>query len=181
MIGAGLFLRTLLNLRSVDPGFNTSDLLLFDVEPGLSGYEQAPLANLYRQMSERIEAVPGVQSVTFSANPLLARSATELGFYLPAANAAGEGAARRAGTIYVHQVRENFLGAMEIPLMGGRAFTERDDAHAPKVAVVNQAFAKRFFPGGSPIGQRFGFDPAAVGEHRDRRPRAGCEIYQSTR
>jgi predicted permease len=163
MIGAGLFLSTLVNLRRVDPGFNTSDLLLFDVEPGLSGYEKEPLANLYRQMSERIEAVPGVRSVTFSAHPLLARSETEAAFYLPAANAAGEGEARRAGIIYVHQVRENFLGAMEIPLLGGRALTARDDVRAPKVAIVNQTFAKQFLPDGSPLGKRFGLDPAEAG------------------
>jgi predicted permease len=163
MIGAGLFLRTLINLHRVDPGFNTSNLLLFSVEPGLSGYREESLANLYRQMSERIEAVPGVQSVTFSANPLLARSATEFAFHLPGSNAAAEDEVRPAGIVHVHQVRENFLGAMEIPLMGGRAFTERDDARAPKVAVVNQSFAERFFPGQSPIGQRFGFEPAEAG------------------
>jgi predicted permease len=163
MIGAGLFMSTLINLRGVDPGFNTRDLLLFEVEPGLSGYEKERLANLYRQMSERIEAVPGVQSVTFSANPLLARSATEVFFYLPAASAAAEGEARPVGTIHVNEVRENFLDAMEIPLLGGRAFTPRDDARAPKVAIVNQTFAKQFLPGGSPIGKRFGFEPADAG------------------
>ena len=164
MIGAGLFLSTLVNLRRVDPGFNTSDLLLFEVEPGLSGYEKEPLANLYRQMSERIEAVPGVRSVTFSANPLLAQSSTELAFYLPSANAASDGRARPAGAVHVHQVRENFLGAMEIPLLGGRAFTTQDDERAPRVAIVNQAFAKQFLPDGSPLGKRFGLDPAKVDE-----------------
>jgi predicted permease len=171
MVGAGLFLSTLINLHRVDPGFNTSNLLLFSVAPGLSGYKKEPLANLYRQMSERLAAVPGVQSVTFSANPLLARSATELAFHLPGSNAADGGETRPAGVAHVHQVRENFLGVMEIPLMGGRAFTERDDARAPKVAVVNQAFAERFFPGGSPIGRRFSFEPASeieiVGLARD--------------
>jgi predicted permease len=60
-------------------------------------------------------------------------------------------------------VRENFLGAMEIPLLGGRAFTAGDDARAPKVAIVNQSFAKQYLPGGSPIGKRFGLDPAEAG------------------
>jgi predicted permease len=160
MIGAGLFLSTLVNLRRTDPGFDTSDLLLFDVEPGLSGYEKEPLANLYRQMSERIEAVPGVQSVTFSANPLLAQSATELAFYLPGANAAADGGTGPAGAVHVHQVRENFLGAMGIPLLGGRAFTAQDDGRAPKVAIVNQSFAKQYLPDGNPIGKRLGLEAA---------------------
>ena len=164
MIGAGLFLSTLVNLRGVDPGFNSSDLLLFEVEPGLSGYEEEEqLANLYRRMSERVEAVPGVQSVTFSANPLLARSATEIGFYLPGAGAAGDGEVRPTGIVHVNHVRENFLDAMEIPLLGGRAFTSRDDARAQRVAVVNQSFARQFLPDGSPLGKRFGFDPAEAG------------------
>lgn len=156
MIGAGLFLSTLLNLYRVDPGFNTHNLLLFSIEPGLSGYKKEPLADLYRRLSERIEAVPGVRSVTFSANPLLARSSTDVLMFLPGAKAA-EGEIRPTGQVHIHQVRENFLEAMEIPLVAGRSLSPRDNASAPVVAVVNQTFAQRFFPEGSPIGKRFGF------------------------
>src|ERR1044072_3587798 len=64
----------------------------------------------------------------------------------------------RESNVKVHSVRENFFNTMEIPLLLGRALTEQDDAHAPRVAVVNQAFAKAHFGNESPIGKRFTFD-----------------------
>src|SRR4030095_10942020 len=74
LIGAGLFLRTLRNLESVDVGFNRENLLLFRVDPRLSGYKGSQIANLYRQITERIEAVPGVLSPAISRHPLLSGS-----------------------------------------------------------------------------------------------------------
>ncbi len=71
LVGAGLFLRTLINLQRVDPGFNTRNLLLFGIEPGLIGYKDARLTQLYQQLCERLEAVPGLRSVTFSRDTLL--------------------------------------------------------------------------------------------------------------
>jgi len=157
LIGAGLFLRTLVNLQRVEPGFNTHNLLLFGVSPDLIGYQDERLANLYRQLTERLEAVPGVRSVTFSRMALLAQGASSRGFYLPGATAGADGRANPTGNVYIHQVRENFLDAMEIPLLVGRSFTPRDDARAPRVAIVNQTFAQRYFPNENPIGKRFGF------------------------
>ena len=61
LVGAGLFLRTLINLQRVEPGFNTRNLLLFGVEPGLIGYKDERLAQIYQQLCERLEAVPGVR------------------------------------------------------------------------------------------------------------------------
>src|SRR5262249_9000009 len=65
LVGAGLFLRTLINLQRVEPGFNTRNLLLFGVRPGLIGYKDEKLIQLYQQMFERIESIPGVRGVTF--------------------------------------------------------------------------------------------------------------------
>jgi predicted permease len=164
LVGAGLFLRTLLNLRRVETGFNTRNLLLFSVDPGLIGYKDEKLANLYRQMSERIEAVPGVSSATFSRNALLSFASSSRNFYLPEATAGPDGKVKENGEVYVHQVRENFLEAMEIPLMLGRGLSARDDARAPKVAVVNETFAQQHFPGENPIGKRISFDSDKPGE-----------------
>jgi predicted permease len=163
LIGAGLLLRTLLNLQRVESGFNARNLLLFRVEPGLIGYKEERLANLYKQISEHLEAVPGVRSVTFSRLPLLAQSSSTRGFYLPN-DAAAAAAARSSREVYVHQVRENFFEAMEIRLLLGRAFTSQDDARAPRVAVVNQTFARTYFPNENPIGKRFGFDSTKISE-----------------
>jgi predicted permease len=73
LVGAGLFLRTLINLKRVETGFNAQNLLLFFVEPGLIGYKDEKLVNLYRETCERLEALPGVRSVTFSRETLLSR------------------------------------------------------------------------------------------------------------
>ncbi len=162
LVGAGLFLRTLINLQRVEAGFNARNLLLFFMEPGLVGYKDEKLAGLYREMSERLEAVPGVRSVTFSRTTLLSHSSSSRDFYLPEAAKATPGADGRpapTGELYIHQVRENFLEAMEIPLLAGRALSERDTSEAPKVAVVNQTFARQFFNGENPVGRRFTFNP----------------------
>ena len=160
LVGAGLFLRTLLNLQLVDPGFNTANLLLFGVEPGLIGYKDEKLAQLYRQIAERLETVPGVESVTFSRMALLSRGSSSRGIYLPGS----DGRMQSAGQGYIHQARENFTDVMGIPLLVGRSLTTQDDSRAPKVAVVNQTFADRYFPGESPLGKRFTFDSNKPGE-----------------
>ncbi|OLE60404.1 MAG: hypothetical protein AUI36_12390 [Cyanobacteria bacterium 13_1_40CM_2_61_4] len=164
LIGAGLLCRTLLNLQRVETGFNARNLLLFRVEPGLIGYKDERLANLYKQMSERLEAVPGVRSVTFSRVPLLAQSSSTRGFYLPSSAAGADGVVKSSGDVHVHQVRENFFEAMEIRLLLGRTFTTQDDARAPRVALVNQTFARTYFPNENPIGKRFGFDSTKISE-----------------
>jgi predicted permease len=158
LIGAGLILRTLHNLQSVDVGFNRDNLLLFRVDPNLLGYRGERLASLYQQMFERIEAAPGVQSVTFTRNALLSGSISSRDFYAPGAAAAGP-QQTSAGEIWVHHVRENYLEAMEIPILGGRGLRAQDDSRATRVVVVNQTFAERFFPGEDPVGKRFGFNP----------------------
>jgi len=161
LVGAGLFVRTLLNLQRVDPGFNTKNLLLFSVSPSLIGYKDERLVQLYERMTERLEALPGAPKVTFSSSPLLAQNTDSSSFYLRGALAAApdaNGRVRATGNSNVLYGRENFLEAMEIPLLQGRAFNQQDDERAPKVVVVNQTFANRFFPNESPIGKRFTFD-----------------------
>jgi predicted permease len=161
LVGAGLFLRTLLNLQRVEPGFDTRNLLLFGVQPALIGYKDEKLTQLYQQMAERIEAVPGAQAVTFSRMTLLAHGSSSRGVFLRAALSAppdSEGRIKPSGDGYVHHVRENFLEAMGIPLLGGRSLKPQDDAKAPKVVVVNQTFANKYFPDENPIGKRFTFD-----------------------
>jgi predicted permease len=164
LVGAGLFLRTLINLKRVETGFNANNLLLFNVDPDLIGYKDERLVNLYQQMSEHIEAVPGVRSVTFSAEPLLAQSESDYGLYLPGVAPDADGKIKPSGGVYVHQTRENFLSAMEIPLLAGRELNAHDDARAPHVAVVNQTFARKFFHEDNPVGKRFGISRNKPGD-----------------
>ncbi|MGH9849145.1 MAG: ABC transporter permease [Blastocatellia bacterium] len=162
LVGAGLFVRTLLNLQRVDPGFNPRNLLLFRIQPRLLGYNDEKLTQLFQQLAERLEAVPGVQKVTFSNSALLAHSSSVEGVYLRSALTAApdaEGRIKASGPGYINHVRENFLEAMEMPLLAGRTLTAQDDARAPKVVIVNQTFAKQYFPNENPVGKRFSFDP----------------------
>ena len=163
LIGAGLLVQTLRNLRNTDLGFNANNLLLFSVDPSLIGYREEQLARLYDQMSGRLEAVPGVQSVTFSRHPLLAWSSATDSVFMP--DVLGPDGKPLERIAKVHFVRENFLQTMEIPLRGGRHLTDHDDARAPRVAIVNKAFVQRYFGGEpNPIGKRFNFEAEKPGE-----------------
>jgi predicted permease len=162
LVGAGLFVRTLLNLQRVDTGFNTKNLLLFDIQPGLTGYKDERLVQLYPRISERLETIPGVQAVTFSRMALISGSIHSSSIYLrEALNATpnAEGSIPESGEAYRHVVRENFLEAIGIPLLAGRTLSPQDNSNSPKVAVVNQTFANKFFPNQSAIGQRFTYNP----------------------
>jgi len=160
LIGAGLLVRTLINLQRVNTGFDEQNLLLFYADPSLLGYKDDRLRNLYQQVFARLEAVPGVRAVTFSRVPLLSRMSSNGTFDLPNAKPGPDGRVPQTAEVYFHEVRENFMEAMGIPLLLGRTFTAKDDLKAPKVAVVNQAFAERYLTGLNPIGQRFSMDIA---------------------
>jgi predicted permease len=162
LIGAGLVVRTLRNLEHVDPGFNANNLLLFNVDPSLVGYDEEHRAALYERMFSRLEAVPGVQAVTFSRHALLSFSSTTTGVFV--AGELGPDGKPREADAKLHYVRENFLQTMEIPLLLGRHLNAQDDARAPQVAIVNQAFARAHFGTENAIGQRFSFDPDKPGD-----------------
>jgi len=162
LVGAGLFVRTLLNLQRVDPGFNTQNLLMFSVSPSLIGYKEERLTQLYERMFERLEALPGAPKVTFANVTLLAQSTNSRSFYLRSALTAtpdAEGRIKATGNSNILYGRDNILETLEIPLLAGRTFNQQDDERAPKVVIVNQTFASKYFPNESPLGKRFAFDP----------------------
>ncbi len=161
LVGAGLFVRTLLNLQRVDVGFNTQNLLLFGVSPSLIGYKDERLVQLYARMAERLEALPGAPKVTFTNTSLLADNTNGSSVYLRSdltATPDADGRIKATGDSNVLFGRENMLETLEIPLLAGRTFNQQDDERAPRVAVVNQTFANKYFPDESPIGKRFTFD-----------------------
>ncbi|MGH9939024.1 MAG: FtsX-like permease family protein, partial [Blastocatellia bacterium] len=125
----------------------------FRVDPRLSGYGGERLARLYQRMFDRIEAVPGVRSVTFSRHPLLAGSSGRRGLYL-----VGQTADRNNPlSANIHIVRANFFETMEIPIQLGRSLSQQDGAQSPRVVVINQTLARRFFPNENPLGKRLSF------------------------
>jgi predicted permease len=152
LIGAGLFLRTVDNLRRVDVGFNVQNLVLFRVNPRLNGYEPSRIATLYERMVQRLQTVPGITDVTLSDPPLLSGSVSGTSFFVQGRATAPD----KDRDINRVRIAPNFFGAMQIPLVAGRAFTARDDQAAPRVAIINEAAARRFFPNENPLGRRFG-------------------------
>jgi predicted permease len=151
LVGAGLFLTTLNNLRRVDVGFDANNLLLFRMDPGLNRYEQTRIATLYQQTIERLQTVPGVRSVSLSQPGLLSGSTSSTSVYIE-----GRTYSQRGDSIYQVTISPKFFGTMGIPLLAGRVLTDRDDDKAPKVVVINDTAAKKYFPGENPIGRRFG-------------------------
>ncbi len=167
LIGAGLFLRTVDNLRKVNVGFNPQNLVLFRVNPQLNRYDPPRIASLYEQMVQRLMAVPGVRAVTLTNPPLLSGSVNSTNLVVQGrVYAPGVLEDRRSQDHSVNRMRVafNFFDTMEIPLLRGRGFTERDNLPAPKVAIINEAAVRKFFPDEDPIGRRFGSSPETSGQ-----------------
>lgn len=159
LIGAGLYLRTLHNLQRVKLGFNQEHLLLFAVDAQQGGYKDERLQRFYEQLSARLDGLPGVQSATFARIPLISHFLWNGDILLP-----GETVKNSGQHITNRQlVRENYFSTMEIPLLNGRAFNPHDTAQAPRVAIVNQAFAQKFFPNDTALGKHV-TDPDAKHE-----------------
>ncbi len=150
LISAGLFIRSLYNLQQVNLGFNQENLLLFAVQPGQGGYKDERLLQFYQQLLARMDNLPGVRAATFGRVPLIAHFSWNDRVLLP-----GETEKSTAEHIANRQmVRENYFATLEIPLLRGRGFTAQDDERTPKVAIVNQDFARRFFPNDDALGKR---------------------------
>jgi predicted permease len=163
LVGAGLFLRTLSNLRHVDIGFNPQNLLLFRVNPQLNRYDEKRTASLYREMLERLGNIPGVSAAALSTPALLSGSVNSTSIFVQG-RAYAPDVRDRDNNINRLVVSPNFFDVMGIPIVNGRGFTERDSDTAPKVVMINQAAAKKYFPNENPIGQRFGSSLETAGQ-----------------
>ena len=158
LVGAGLFVRTLTNLENVNAGFDQRNLLLFGIDPTQDGYKGQRLVGFYQELTRRIKSLPGVHSVTMSTSTLIGGGVSINSVSIPGytpkpgqKNAVGELEA------YFNRVGPNFFETLGIPLALGRTIGEGDTEAAPKVAVVNQTFARQFLSGGNPVGRRIGF------------------------
>ena len=158
LIGAGLFLRTLVNLTHVNTGFNENGVLLFSIDPPDVGYKlDSRLVNLYQQLEQSVAAEPGVRSDSVSL------STFNQGAWRTPVSVLGSSPNAADNPHVIHNaVGAGYFSTMGIPLLTGRVFGPQDTATSPKVAVINETMARLYFPGGSPIGRRFGIesDPA---------------------
>ena len=162
LVGAGLFLQTLSNLRHVDVGFNPQNLLLFRVNPSLNRYDETRMRALYHDMLERFASVPGVRGVAMSQPALLAGSVNTTGIYVQGRS---YGPTRNDGnSINRVVISPTFFDVMGIPVVLGRGLTDRDTAGAPKVIVINETAVRKYFPNENPIGHHMGNSPETSGD-----------------
>lgn len=151
LIGAGLFIRTLRNLQQVDIGYDRASLLLFSVNAAAHGATGAQALAYYDRLRERLAALPGVQHASYSRITPLARNNWTSSVSVP-----GYVQTAMHESVQMNGLGPDYLGTLGLRLLGGRDFTARDlDETAPKVAIVNQAFAKKYFSREDIVGERF--------------------------
>jgi hypothetical protein len=151
LVGAGLLVRSLGNLQSIDPGFNTRNLLMFGIDPTLNGYTETQTRALYNELQNRIAAIPGVMSASYSFDPLLSGNLWSTSFSVE------EAGVEKRGQTDAFSVGPKFFETMHIPLRAGRSFELRDfaadtDAGVTPV-VVNQTFVRQNFANENPLGR----------------------------
>lgn len=154
LVGAGLFVRTLINLHNVPTGFNRESVTLFSVDPTVTGYKDGQLAEMQRQMEDKVRSIPGVQAAAFA---FLVFNQGQWTSVITTSDQNPLAPQDRAGkTVRNNVVGADFFKAMEIPFVLGRNFGPQDISTPEKVAVINETFARRWFPNSSPLGKRFG-------------------------
>jgi predicted permease len=153
LIGAGLFLRTLGNLHRIDLGYERDHILVPWVLPTVVGYEGPKELQLYQDLLDRLNALPGVRSASLSRMSLLFGYWGRRVFVPGVTRASGE-----RTDVAFNAIAPRFFETMGIPLLLGRDFSLGDAAKAPRVAIVGEETARQYFPGQNPIGRRLRFD-----------------------
>jgi len=155
LAGAGLFVKTLANLQQTNRGFrDIRNLITFQVDPARNGYSLERLKAFYQQVQEKIRSLPGVTSAGYAWIPVLSGREADWDVVVEG-RLFKDGENRQA---FVNNLSPGYWQTMGLALLDGRDFDGRDEGSRYRVAIVNRAFAERFFPDQSPIGRRIGFD-----------------------
>ncbi|MFY9728202.1 MAG: ABC transporter permease, partial [Bryobacteraceae bacterium] len=152
LIGAGLFLQSLNHLKELHPGFQVDHLATFAVDPTINGYKPERSLEYYRQLEEKLRALPGLNAEGLAVVAVLDDDEWD-------SSMAVEGYTTKQGEWvdpHMQFVSPGFFEAMRIPILLGRGFDLRDDKGAPKTAIVNEKFARRYFGSADPIGRHVG-------------------------
>ncbi len=160
LIGAGLMIRSFIRLMEVDPGFKPENVLTAEINLPRSNYtDNQKVTAFYQQVLERVRALPGVQSV--GASSILPLTGTNQGsdFFIEGQPPPPPD---KQNQTYHRAVSSDYFQAMGIAVLEGRAFTEQDHRDAPRVAVVNESMARRFWPGENPVGKRLALSLEAL-------------------
>ena len=170
LIGAGLFARSFANAKSLVPGFDRSNVLLARFYLSGTGFTNEQMYRFCAQLRERVSASPGVVSVTYADNAPLGSSA---GPYMAVGVDGYQPTPDESMNVNRYLVGPGYFDVLRVPLLEGRDFTTADDRAAPPVVIVNQAFARRFYGGASPVGRHIRISPTRqatiVGLARDSR------------
>jgi predicted permease len=177
LVAAGLLVRTLANLRSVDVGFDSHNILIFGIDPTLIGYKGPQADSLYRDLQGRLAETPGVTAASYSMMPLLSNGLMITMFHWPGTPQDQNSEADVLG------VGPNFFETMRIPFLIGRGFSASDfklsaandgpsPTSAPTPVIVNQAFVEKYLGKEIPLGKQFGQSEATTDEPAN----AGFEI-----
>ncbi|MCC6989368.1 MAG: ABC transporter permease [Acidobacteria bacterium] len=150
LVAAGLFIKSLYNVSRVDLGLQTSQLVTFSISPELNGYSPAQSVAFFERVEDAVRALPGVSSVGLSTVPLIAGNNWNTSVRVQGFEAGPDTNTDASFS----RVGAGFFKTLGIPLLGGREFSPADAASAPKVAVVNQAFVRKFNLGDRAIGAR---------------------------
>jgi predicted permease len=155
LVGAGLFVRTLINLQRIPSGFNQENVLLMRVDSSATSYKEDDprLPALLREVEDKVRAIPGVQAVSFAFFTFNQGAWTS-----PAHTHAQNSVTDKTRSVRHNIVGPDFFAAMGVPLVQGRTFGPQDTDKSQKVAVISESMAQRFFPNVSPLGQHFGIE-----------------------
>jgi predicted permease len=153
LVGAGLFTRSLMNLRKLDPGFRSANMVVFSIDASRNGYNQARVHQLYEEIQQRLASVPGVASASLAGIVPLSGDNSMNSIHVQGY----EPKTDENMNPNFNEVSPGYFQTMGIPILLGRGFTLQDRLGAHQVAVVNETFAKRFLGTGNPLGRRFGY------------------------
>jgi macrolide transport system ATP-binding/permease protein len=154
LIVAGLLTRSLANAQRLDLGFDPTKVITFSLDPRHLGYDPAHGGQFFQEVLRRVRTLPGIESASLgccgpmSPSPLFAL--VRMDGYTPPASEPDP-------TIFFNQVSTDFFDTLRIPIVRGRVFDDSDSPDAPRVAVINQTMAERYWPGRDPIGRKFQF------------------------
>lgn len=153
LFGAGLFVRSLHNLKSTEAGVALDNLVAFEVAPALSGYSDERAVLFDQQLLDRLRAMPGVQSASYAMVAILAGDEWDSSMGVEG-HQAKDGEDMQA---FMNGISPGYFQTMKIPILEGRDFRAGEAKEEPTVAIVNRRFADHFFPGGKAVGKRIGF------------------------
>jgi predicted permease len=153
LVCAGLLARSFLHLMRIDLGIEADRLLTFSIDPRLNRYTDEQAAAFYAELTGRLAALPQVRQVSAARVPAIAGRASSGNITVEGFTPVDDADSDTS----FNDVGPGYFRTMGIPLLAGREFTPRDEAGAPRVAVVNEAFVRRFLAGRPPLGQRFGW------------------------